>query len=509
MMALLARADDALDGVTMYRLVLYVLIGFLGCAVLLAALSLLPFSPVALLTSVAVLVMVSWGANTLLAWAFDAPTNVESAYITALILALMLDPPRSLADVTFLGWAAILAMGSKYLLAFRRQHIFNPAALAAVVTAWALREPASWWVGAPGMVPVVLVGGLLVVRKVRQEDMVLCFLAAALVTLCGVTWLAHAALSRELRQLVLASPLLFVAAVMLTEPLTAPPTRATRRIYGLLVGFLIVPQIHLAQIYSTPELALAFGNLYAFAVGPKQRVTLLLRRQNRLSPSVIDFAFSPSRRVAFAPGQYLECTLAHPHADSRGLRRYFTIASSPTEPAIHLGVRFSERSSSFKRALRALDRKTPFMGAQIGGDFTLPADPSRKLAFIAGGIGITPYRSMLKYLIDTKQRRDIVVLYATRTTEEIVYREILGEAQARLGTKVHFLLSDAAAVPANWTGLRGHLSEGMVERTIPDFRERLFYLSGPPGMVRVHKQVLERAGVRRSHIKTDFFPGLM
>jgi ferredoxin-NADP reductase/Na+-translocating ferredoxin:NAD+ oxidoreductase RnfD subunit len=477
--------------------------------VLLAALALLPFSALALVVSVVVLVAVSWGANSVLAWAFDAPTNPESALITALILALMLDPPRSLGDVTFLGWAAILAMGSKYLLALNQQHIFNPAAVAAVITAWALRQPASWWVGAPAMIPVVLVGGVIVVRKVRQADMVLCFLAAALVTLCGVTWLAHAALLRELRLLVLASPLLFVAAIMLTEPLTAPPTRGTRRIYGLLIGCLIVPQVHLGQIYSTPELALALGNLYAFAVGPKQRVALMLRRQNRLSPSVIDFAFSPSRRVAFAPGQYLECTLAHPHADGRGIRRYFTIASSPTEPTIHLGVRFSERGSSFKRALRVLDRKTSLMSAQIGGDFTLPADPSRKLAFIAGGIGITPYRSMLKYLIDTKQRRDIVVLYATRTPDEIVYRDVLGEAQARLGTKVLYLLSDAAAVPANWAGLRGHLSEEMLESTMPDFRERHFYLSGPPGMVRAHRQVLVSAGVRRSLIKTDFFPGLM
>jgi ferredoxin-NADP reductase/Na+-translocating ferredoxin:NAD+ oxidoreductase RnfD subunit len=505
----LARLDDALDGITMYRLVLYVLIGLLGCAVILAALSMLPFSPVALVMSAVVLVVLSWGANAVLAWAFDAPSNVESAIITALILALMLDPPRAPADLPLLGWAAILAMGSKYLLALHRQHFFNPAALAAVLTAWALREPASWWVGAPGMVPAVLLGGLLVVRKVRQEELVICFLAAALVTLGGATLVQHSALPRELRQLFLASPLLFVAAVMLTEPQTLPPTRQTKRIYGLLTGFLIVPQIHLGQLYSTPELALVIGNLYAFVVGPKQRVTLTLRRQTRLSPSVVDFAFATSRRMTFAPGQYLECTLAHAHPDGRGTRRFFTIASSPTEPALHLGVRFAARGSSFKRALSKLDRKMELIGAQIGGDFTLPPDPHRKLAFIAGGIGITPYRSMLKYLIDTRQRRDIVVVYATRSTDEIVYREILGEAQARLGTKVHYLLSDAETAPANWTGLRGHLSEQMVRDMMPDFRERLFYLSGPPGMVRVHMQVLKSVGVRRRQIKTDFFPGLM
>src|SRR5260370_1410080 len=121
----------------------------------------------------------------------------------------------------------------------------------------------------------------------------------------------------------------------------------------------------------------------------------------------------------------MEFTLAHPHSDSRGNRRYFTLASSPTENLVHLGIRFYDQGSSFKQAMFQMNGKTQFVAAQIAGDFTLPTDPSQKLVFIAGGIGITPFRSMLKYLLDTHQRRDIVMFYANRRVDEIVYKDVL------------------------------------------------------------------------------------
>lgn len=493
----------------MYRLVLYVLLGMLGVAAGLAAVGLLPFSPLALLGSAAVLVGVCWASNRLLAWVFGVPTNVESALITGLILALLLDPPRSFDDVQVLAWAAALAMAAKYLLALGNKHIFNPAAIAAVVIAFALGDPASWWVGTASMLPAVLIGGALVVRKVRQEAMVLSFLAAALVVVCGVSLVQGLALPTELQQLLVASPVFFVGAIMLTEPLTAPPTQTLKGIYGALVGALIVPQIHIGALYSTPELALVLGNVFAYLVSPKQRVALRLKRKQRLAPGIVDFAFTPSQRLTFAPGQYLELTLPHAHPDSRGNRRYFTVASSPTEEQVSLGVRFYKEGSSFKRALYAVDARTPLVAGQVAGDFTLPRDPARKLAFIAGGIGITPYRSMLKYLLDTRQQRDIVLFYSNRAPEEIVYRDVLGEAQAKLGTRVVYTLTEPTAIPPNWTDARGRISGAMIREAAPDFRERTFYLSGPPEMVKAFERVLRGMGVPRGQIKRDFFPGLV
>jgi glycine betaine catabolism B len=121
--------DSMIDSVSMYRLTLYVLLGAIALGAIQAQAGLVAFSPVALLASTAFLVIMCWAANTLLAGIFNVPTNVESATLTALILALILDPATSSAGIPLLGWAAILAMSSKYILARYNKHIFNPAAI--------------------------------------------------------------------------------------------------------------------------------------------------------------------------------------------------------------------------------------------------------------------------------------------------------------------------------------------------------------------------------------------
>lgn len=500
--------DAALDRVTMYRLLLYTLLAYVGIAFVLAAVGQLSFSPLGLLFSTAFLLIMCWAANTLLAWVFRVPTNVESSAITALILALIIDPAKTSNDWQFLGWAAILAMSSKFVLGLWNKHIFNPAAIAVLITAFALGDTASWWIGSSILAPVTLIGGFLIVRKIQQEEMVVAFLLAALLATCFASVVGGVSLIGALRQLVLESPLFFFGSIMLTEPLTVPPTQSLRRIYGVLMGVLFIPQAHLGSIYSTPELALTLGNLYAYAVSPKRKLALFLRKRTRLSPDILEFSFPLQRRLDFTPGQYMEFTLGHPNADSRGNRRYFTLASSPTEDTLRLGVRFYARSSSFKQALARLDGRTRLLGGQLAGDFTLPPDASRKLVFIAGGIGITPFRSMLKYLIDTKQRRDITVIYANRGPQDIVYQDVLTAAQTQLGVRVFYTLTDPSQAPRGWQGTLGRVDERMLAAMVPDFRERWFYLSGPPEMVRATSDALRRLGAPRSQIKRDYFPGL-
>jgi ferredoxin-NADP reductase len=157
----------------------------------------------------------------------------------------------------------------------------------------------------------------------------------------------------------------------------------------------------------------------------------------------------------------------------------------------------------------ALDRRAKVLGTQIAGDFTLPRDPREKLVFIAGGIGITPFRSMLKYLLDTKQRRDIVLIYVNKGVGDIIYRDVLSQAEMVLGVRVLYTLTNPTAVPRDWPGAVGRPDERMLLAAVPDYRARTFYLSGPPDMVRAHERVLKRLGIKHSQIKTDFFPGLV
>ncbi len=493
----------------MYRLVLYVLFGLIGVAAILAYFKLLAFSPLALLASTTFLVLMCWAMNTIFGYIFEIPTNIESATITALILALILDPAQSVGAYQFLGWAAILAMASKYVLALNKKHLFNPAAIAVVITSFALGESASWWVGTASMLLFVLVGGLLIVRKLRMEDMFWFFLTTAIVLDCIISVVQGKAVFTEVYHLLIQSPLFFFAFIMLTEPLTAPPTKNLRRIYAVLVGALFLPQIHIGQIYTTPELALVIGNVFSYLVSPKLKVLLKLSKKIKMAPGIVDFVFKPSQQLAFAPGQYMEFTLAHPHSDARGNRRYFTLASSPTERDLHLGVRFYEQGSSFKDAMYRMDGRTKIVGAQIAGDFTLPKDPTQKLVFIAGGIGITPFRSMLKYLLDSQQGRDIVLFYVNKTVNEIVYQDVLSAAQRWLGLRTFYTLTDTNAIPRNWPGLVGRISEQTILATVPDYQERTYYLSGPPEMVRAYEQVLKNLHVRNDQIKKDFFPGLV
>jgi glycine betaine catabolism B len=501
--------DSLLDRITMYRLVLYVLLCLIGMAVLLAFFHRLSFTPLELLFSAAFLVVICWAANTIFAVILKVPTNVESALITALILALIIDPAKSLGDLQFLGWAGILSMASKYLLALSKKHLFNPAAIAVVITAFVMQASASWWVGTVSMLPAVLIGGLLVARKIRQGDVILCFCAITLLVLSAAKFLQGEAIFTALTQILLQSPLFFFATIMLTEPLTAPPTRNRRRLYATLTGVCFVPLLHIGSIYSTPELALVVGNVFSYLVSPKQRVILKLAKRIKVTPYLVDFVFKPSQKLAFLPGQYMEFTLAHPQTDSRGNRRYFTLASSPTENVVHLGVRFYEKSSSFKRALYSIDGRTNLVAAQIAGDFTLPRNPEKKLVFLAGGIGITPFRSMLKYLLDTQQTRDIILFYTNKTVDEIAYKDVLGQAQTRMGVKIFYALTEKTALPRNWTGIKGRIDEQMLLKTIPDYLERIYYLSGPPEMVRTYEESLKKLQIKSSQIKKDFFPGLV
>jgi ferredoxin-NADP reductase len=398
-----------------------------------------------------------------------------------------------------------VAQASKYLITWRRKHIFNPAAVAVVLSGAVGWVPATWWIATAVMAPFTLALGLLVVRKIRRAAMVGVFALAAVVLILSIG-LAH---GEPLEDLLVASittwPLVFFGTIMLTEPATMPPRRYQQLIYAGVVGLMFASQFHLAGVIATPEIALVMGNLYAFAVSPHYRLRLKLKRINRLSPRVADLVFESDRHPQHLPGQYLEVTLAHPKPDLRGNRRTFTIASSPTEPELHLGVKFYEPSSTFKLALQRMKPGDIVVADQLAGSFILPRDPAQKLVMVAGGIGVTPFRSMIKYLIDTNQRRDIVLLYAISDPDELSYADIIAQAEP-LGVRMVPILGSPNP-SSSWKGRTGFVDAALIQTEIPDYHERRFYLSGPQIMVDKARRSLRSINVRRRDIKTDYFSG--
>lgn len=510
---MLKLIDNFLNKITMYRIVLYVLIFFFGTAVVLSIFKFLPYTPLDLTVSLFIILLVSWIANIIFAYVYDAPTNVESIYITALILFFIITPVQGGVYREFLPlafWASIWAMASKYIFAIGRKHLFNPAAIALVVTAFTINQSANWWIGTPAMLPFVLFGGLLIVRKLRRADLIWGFTVSAFITISTLAILKGSDASNIFNTLLLTlknSAFFFFAFIMLTEPLTSPTTKWLRIAFAVLVGFLFAPALHIGSFYSTPELALVIGNLFAYLVSPKEKLILKLKERIKIGTDTFDFIFNKDKDFSFRPGQYMEWTLKHRSPDTRGNRRYFTLASSPTEREVRLGVKFYPEPSSFKNRLLALPERGEIVAAQMAGDFVLPKNKEGGLVFIAGGIGITPFRSMIKYLLDQREKRQITLFYSNKKVSDIAYRDVFDKAETELGIKTIYNITDKDEALLGNSMHNGYIDAQTIQKEVPDYTNKIFYISGPHSMVNAFETTLRSMGIPKKHIKIDFFPG--
>ena len=156
-------------------------------------------------------------------------------------------------------------------------------------------------------------------------------------------------------------------------------------------------------------------------------------------------------------------------------------------------VKHPNPASSFKRTLDELTPGDTILAAHLAGDFTLPKDKSKKLALLAGGVGITPFRSMIKYLVDSGERRDVILLYSANTPDELSFTNLFRQAEPA-GIQARFVTE-------------GRLDDAKIAELLPDYRQRTFYLSGPYPFVHGVQAALLQLGVGQSQIITDFFPG--
>ncbi len=213
---------------TMYRLALYYLAGLLAMGELYGLFGWIAVNPLSLLETTAGLLAVTVAADIAFSKIFRVWSDNESAIITALILALIAGPASITTESARFGAIAmsgIFAIASKYLLAFKRQHVFNPAAAGVFLSSIAFKEFASWWVGQPVLLPAVILGGAVLVWKVRRFRLVAFFLAAYAAMVFGsalVQGLPTGQAAGNVGYVFFHTEAIFLAAVMLTEPKTSP-----------------------------------------------------------------------------------------------------------------------------------------------------------------------------------------------------------------------------------------------------------------------------------------------
>lgn len=225
------------------------------------------------------------------------------------------------------------------------------------------------------------------------------------------------------------------------------------------------------------------------------------------TPDVKSLRFDVSDRedVEYRAGQFFFVTIK---VDGREAVHHFTISSSPTETARQGYLEFTKRITSSDYS-QALDRMKPgdwgrLRGAE--GQFTLPPR-KHKLAFLSGGIGITPLRSMMRYVVDRKLKRDVVLIYGNKSCDDIAFRNELDDMAARHESiRVEHVLSGPDS-PPGWKGRKGYITKELVRELVPDYFERTFYVSGPLGMVKSLEEQLGGMGLQEDQVKHDYFPG--
>lgn len=210
---------------------------------------------------------------------------------------------------------------------------------------------------------------------------------------------------------------------------------------------------------------------------------------------VTSFIWQPQENLDWKAGQFLHYVLPHASADKRGTERWFTIAAAPEEKTVRLTTRFAqEKGSTFKKALQNLPIGAAVKVDPPEGNFIVE-DPKSEFVFLAGGIGITPFRSILKDLDYRGEKPKINLLYSNRNPDFVYKEELEGFKKNNPNLAIHYLISPQ------------RIDEESIKAHIPDLKNPIFYLSGPEPMVEALGETLKKMGVWENHLKQDWFPG--
>ena len=232
-----------------------------------------------------------------------------------------------------------------------------------------------------------------------------------------------------------------------------------------------------------------------------------LERREEIAHGTMAFHFDKPAGFAFKPGQAVDLVLRDPPtADAASGRHTFSIVSAPFENQLVIATRM--RDSAFKNALKSLPIGSP---AQLEGPFgslTLHKDRARAAVFAAGGIGITPFVSMLRQATKDQLPQRLVLLYSNRRPEDAAFlAELQQIEQHNRNFRLVATMTQMSQAAQPWSGRTGLIDEALVKRVGSELSAPIYYLAGPPGMVQAMRQTLEGAGVDGDDVRSEEFYG--
>jgi ferredoxin-NADP reductase len=218
---------------------------------------------------------------------------------------------------------------------------------------------------------------------------------------------------------------------------------------------------------------------------------LKLKAKEHLTDNIWAFRFEPSEKTSWVPGQFIRVEIPHDHPDQEGTKRWFTVSSAPYEGFMQITTRVTD--TTFKQSLAAIPA-----GGEVAlleapdGDF-IWQNSHKPRVFIAGGIGVTPFYSMLKARFHAREPLDVALVYGGRTADLPFRAEFDQWAAADSHFKVYYIIGEPLT-PASISALEPALNISLV------------YLSGPEPMVEALGNQLKAAGLPEDQLKQDFFP---
>lgn len=232
-----------------------------------------------------------------------------------------------------------------------------------------------------------------------------------------------------------------------------------------------------------------------------------LLSRHEVAERTMAFRFEKPSGWTFKAGQVIAMTLLGPsETDAEGDTREFSIASGPHEDTLMVATRL--RDTAFKRVLQTLPLGTAVKIEGPSGTLTLHTDVKRSAVFLAGGIGITPFRSMLLRAAQEQLPHRIFLFYSNRRPEDAPFLEEL-QALGRMNPRYTLIASmtDMGKSHQSWRGETGQITAGMLARYLKNAGSPIYYIAGPPGMVKGLHAMVHESGVDDADIRAEEFAG--